>query len=255
MRFENHFVLFSKLMLLAAGVSPLLAQGSLKQEFVDELMRASDQYRGGLKVGVTWNITIDSIEDDEKSTSKYMVRAKGMNALAECLNPPRCKGEIFLFSNRNLWFLKSGVKKPVSISPRQRLSGQVANGDIAATSYARDYKANFEKEELFSGQNAVVILLKAREKNVTYDQIRYWVEKEKKVALRADFLTLQGEVIKSATFEYKNELFSAGKKIPFVSFMKINDAAFPKNVTIIKYESPREEFHDDSLFNINNVGR
>ncbi|MEN9810287.1 MAG: hypothetical protein RLZZ488_1854 [Pseudomonadota bacterium] len=249
------FILVTKFSFVAAALSSLPAEGKVDQDFVNELMRASDQYRGGLKVGVTWNITIDSIEDDEKSTSKYMVRAKAMNALAECLNPPRCKGEIFLFNNRNLWFLKSGVKKPVSISPRQRLSGQVANGDIAATNYARDYQADFEKEEDFSGQSAVVLLLKAKEKNVTYDQIRYWVAKKTKLALRADFLTLQGEVIKSATFEYKNSLVSDGKKIPFVSSMKINDAAFPKNVTTIKYESPREQFHDDSVFNINNVGR
>ncbi|MEY3900781.1 MAG: hypothetical protein RL189_87 [Pseudomonadota bacterium] len=253
---SSAFLFFcAKIAFFTSIFSPQAAEGNLDQRVVNELMRASDQYRGGLKVGVSWNITIDSIEDEEKSTSKYMVRAKGMNALAECLNPPRCKGEIFLFNNRNLWFLKSGVKKPVSISPRQRLSGQVANGDIAATNYARDYQANFEKEEQIEGQNAVVLLLKAKEKNVTYDQIRYWVAKQSKLALRADFLTLQGEVIKSATFEYKNGLVSAGKKIPFVSAMRINDAAFPKNVTTITYESPREEFHDDSIFNINNVGR
>lgn len=222
---------------------------------VDELMRASDRYRGGLAVGVTWNIKIDSVEDGEATTSQYSVRAKGVNALAECFKPARCKGEIVLFNNRNLWFIKPGVKKPVAIAARQRLSGQAANGDIASTNYARDYSASFEREEVLAGVPAVVLMLKANDKNVTYDKIRYWIAKNTKLALKADFLTLQGELFKSATFEYKNALNSGGRKIPFVSSMKIVDAAFAKNVTQITYESPREEAHDDSIFNINNVRR
>lgn len=222
---------------------------------VMQLMQASDRYRGGLAVGVTWNITIETVEDGDSTTSQYVVRAKGVNALAECVQPARCKGEVVLFNNRNLWFLKPGVKKPVAISARQRLSGQAANGDIASTNYARDYVAAFEKEQEVDGTPAYVLFLKAKDKNVTYDKIRYWVAKDKKLALKADFLTLQGELFKSATFEYKNSLVSGGKKIPFVSEMKIVDAAFPKNITTIKYESPREEAHDDSIFNINNVSR
>lgn len=231
------------------------AHANLSPAAVKELMQASDRYRGGLAVGVTWDITITTVEDGDTSTSQYTVRAKGVNALAECTQPARCKGEVVLFNNRNLWFLKPGVKKPVAISARQRLSGQAANGDIASTNYARDYDAVFEKEESVGGAHAFVLMLKAKDKNVTYDKIRYWVSKSKKLALKAEFLTLQGELFKSATFEYNNRLVSGGKKIPFVSGMKITDAAFPKNVTTIKYESPREEAHDDSIFNINNVAR
>jgi hypothetical protein len=236
----------------ALASSPATNSGPVS---VDELMKASDRYRGGLAVGVTWNIRIDSVEDGESTTSEYSVRAKGVNALAECYKPARCKGEIVLFNNRNLWFLKPGVKKPVAIAARQRLSGQAANGDIASTNYARDYSASFEREEVVGGVPAVVLLLQAKDKNVTYDKIRYWIAKTTKLAMKADFLTLQGEIFKSATFEYKNSLNSGGKKIPFVSGMKIVDAAFANNVTNITYESPREEAHDDSIFNINNVRR
>lgn len=222
---------------------------------VEDLMRASDRYRGGLAVGVTWNIRIDSTEDGESTSSEYAVRAKSVNAVAECFKPARCKGEVVLFNNRNLWFIKPGVKKPVAIAARQRLSGQAANGDIAATNYAKDYLATFEREDVLNGNPVVVLMLKAKDKNMTYDKIRYWIAKNSKLALKAEFLTLEGELFKSATFEYKNVLHSGSKKIPFVSSMRIVDAAFEKNITNITYESPREEAHDDSIFNINNVKR
>ncbi|MEY4066620.1 MAG: hypothetical protein RIR26_2828 [Pseudomonadota bacterium] len=222
---------------------------------VDELMRASDRYRGGLELGVTWTISLESVEDGESTLSKYLVRAKGVNALATCVNPPRCKGEVVLFNNRNLWFLKPGVKKPVAISARQRLSGQAANGDIAATNYARDYDATYVKDVVLGSTPAYLLDLKAKDKNVTYDKIRYWIAKDSKLALKAEFITLSGELFKIATFEYKNLLKSGKKQMPFVSRMLIVDAAFPANKTFIKYESPREEQHDDSIFNINNVIR
>ena len=44
-----------------------------------------------------------------------------------------------LFNDRTIWFIKPGLRKPVSISARQRLVGDAANGDIATTNYARDY--------------------------------------------------------------------------------------------------------------------
>jgi hypothetical protein len=240
---------------LVSGLFCGQAFANLPAAAVKDLMQASDRYRGGLVVGVTWNINITSVEDGDSTSSQYTVRAKGVNALAECTKPARCKGEIVLFNNRNLWFLKAGVKKPVAISARQRLSGQAANGDIASTNYARDYDAVFEKEENVNGVPAYVLMLKAKDKSVTYDKIRYWISKNRKLALKAEFLTLQGELFKSATFDYKNTLLSGGKQIPFVSGMIITDAAFPKNVTTINYESPREEAHDDSIFNINNVAR
>lgn len=247
------FRFVSGLMISTAAL--LTVQAAQSAPNVNALMKLSDRYRGGLAVGVTWKIEISSIEDGDETVTSYNVRAKGVNALAECFRPPRCKGEVVLFNNRNLWFIRPGVKKPVAISARQRLSGQAANGDIASTNYARDYSASFVREEKVNGIESYLLDLKARHKSVTYDKIRYWIAKKQKLALKAEFLTINGELFKSATFEYKNALVSQGKKIPFVSEMRIVDAAFPENVTTIKYESPREESHDDSIFNINNVIR
>ena len=245
---RNH--LFAMLLLSVPA-----AQVAAANPNVGALMKLSDRYRGGLAVGVSWTIQIRSVEDGDETTTNYRVRAKGVNALAECFKPPRCKGEVVLFNNRNLWFIKPGVKKPVAISARQRLSGQAANGDIASTNYARDYKATYVREEPVIGVPSYLLELKARHKSVTYDKIRYWISKKQKLALKAEFLTVGGELFKTATFEYRNSLISQGKKIPFVSEMKIVDAAFPENITTITYESPREESHDDSIFNINNVIR
>ena len=74
---------------------------------------------------------------------RLLIKAAGEASLVETLAPLNSKGARMLQVERNMWLTKPGLKKPVPISPRQRLSGQAAIGDIAATNYAKDYSAAF----------------------------------------------------------------------------------------------------------------
>ncbi len=238
---------------LAFGI--LIVSSIAKADLANDLLVSSDQGRGGIKDGITWNIRIETDEDGDKSTREFIVKAKKDDALVEAVSPARNKGEIYLFNDRNMWFFKPSLKKPVSISARQKLTGQAANGDIASTHYARDYAATLEKSETVNGEKTHVLLLKAKTPNLTYDQIRYWVTEKNKLAIKAEFLTLQGEVFKIGTMEYKNKLQLNGKSFPFVSQLKIVDAKFAKNMSVINYANPKAESHASSIFNINNLSR
>lgn len=221
----------------------------------EELLRVSDRSRGAAAAlqGVSWTSEIASVENGETSNVTYAVKIRGNDAIAETMSPPRQKGELALFNDRTLWFFKPGLKKPISISPRQKLMGQAANGDIASTQYARDYEPVSQKDDSVAGQETWLIELKAKAKNVTYDRIRYWIAKRDKLAIKAEFLTISGELFKAAEFKYGNSVVLKGVKYPFVSEMKIRDANNAKNVTTITYKNPREETHAPSLFNVNNL--
>jgi len=222
---------------------------------VEQLLKESDRARGGVGGGITWEAKITTHEDGETSERTFAIKAKSNNAHVEALTPARNKGEVYLFNDRNMWFFKPSLRKPVSISARQKLTGQAANGDIASTNYARDYTPTQSGEEKIEGQDTVVLMLKAKSKDVTYDQIKYWISKKDNLALKAEFMTLQGAPFKVATFEYKNTLTSEGKTFPFVSKMSIQDAKFPDNNSIIEYSKPKTEKLSDSLFNVNNLSR
>jgi hypothetical protein len=133
--------------------------------------------------------------------------------------------------------------------------GQASNGDIASTNYARDYDGTFSGSEKVDGQDTWKLDLKAKAKNVTYDRIRYWVSKKDRLGIKAEYLTVSGDVFKRATFEYKNKLEEGGKSYPFVSKMVISDAVNKSLVTTLNYKLPRREKHAESLFNVNNLVR
>ena len=221
----------------------------------EELLLASDQGRGGIKAGIEWQTEIETTENGDKSVRKFKVKTLAHDAYVEAQSPAKNKGEIYIFNDRNMWFYKPTLKKPVSISARQKLSGQAANGDIASTHYARDYSAAMEKEEVVDGENCYVLLLKAKSKNLTYDQIRYWISAKSKLAIKAEFLTLQGKPFKTGRLEYRNKLEIDGKMIAFVSTLIISDAKFPENKSVIRYSFPKIVDHSASLFNVNNLTR
>ena len=96
-------------------------------------------------------MTVDAKDEGTTTSRTFLVKARGLDALVEALAPARYKGEIMLFNDRSIWFVKPGLRKPVSISPRQRLTGDAANGDIATTNYARDYEGTITGESTVDG--------------------------------------------------------------------------------------------------------
>lgn len=249
------FAFSSRLLPLAFGFA-LLSKGTLFAA-VDpkSILEDSDRARGGMKTGVTWKVKLESFEDGDTSSTTYVVRASNVNAHVETVEPARSKGEIFLFNDRTIWFYKPSLKKPVAISARQKLSGQAANGDIASTNYARDYEGKVVGSEKVGGEDCHVLELKAVGENTTYDGIKYWVSKSKKLGLKAEFLSLQGKVLKRAEFKYGNKIKFKGKSFDFVSEMKITDANNAKNYSVMSYTQPAVDDVPASLFNANNLLR
>lgn len=235
----------------AISFSALNAYGDLAMD----LLKQSDLARGTVKTGLTWQSQISTEQGGEKSQRSFNVKVKGDDAYVEATAPDRNKGEIYLFNNRNMWFFKPSLKKPVSISSKQKLTGQAANGDIASTNYARDYTPTIEKEETLNGEKHYVLILKANAANLTYDSIRYWINAKTKLAVKAEFLDLQGKAFKLGEMQYNNSITYEGKKVPFVSEMKISDVKFKNDFSLIRYSTPKAESHPDSIFKVNNLTR
>lgn len=222
----------------------------------EELLKASDRARGSVEKGLSWTSEVTTIEEGKETKKKFKVRAKYVNAYVEALEPARNKGEIYLFNDRTMWFFKPSLRKPVTISPRQKLTGQAANGDIASTHYARDYTPSLEKSETIDGEKMQVLILKAKADNLTYDKIRYWIRTKDQLAVKAEFLTLQGKIFKKAEMEYKNIVKAHdGLDHIFISQITITDAQMDNNKSIIRYIEPKIDEHKETLFNVNNLKR
>lgn len=222
----------------------------------EKLLKQSDRARGSVEKGLSWISEVETTEEGQTTKKKFKVRAQYVNAYVEALEPSRNKGEVYLFNDRAMWFFKPSLRKPVTISARQKLSGQAANGDIASTHYARDYTPTLERTEVVDGEKSFVLLLKAKANNLTYDQIRYWIRESDGLAIQAEFLTLQGKAFKRAKMKYDNKVLGLNdNSTAFISQIEIVDAKLENNKSVIRYIEPKLDTHRETLFNVNNLKR
>lgn len=197
------------------------------------LLKHADRARGGGLPGIVWEIRLVSRDGQKVSDEMRLeVRAVDDASVAETLEPARFKGSKLLQVGRNMWLTRPGLAKPIPISPRQRLSGEAANGDIAATDYAGDYDAQLAGDEVLDGESCHVLQLTARHKRATYDRVRYWVSAGRGVGVKAELYSLSGKLLKTARFKYDNSISFEGVRTPFVSEMVIRDALVDAETTM-----------------------
>jgi len=200
-----------------------------------QLLKSSDQARGGGLPGLTWEIrshNSGASANDDDPPMRLLIKAVDNASLAETLEPLRSKGGRMLQVDRNMWLTKPGLKKPVAISPRQRLTGQAAIGDIAATNYVRDYSPKLLREETVRGERCWVLELTATSRQATYDRVTYWISAPRGTGVQAEFLSLSGKKLKSAEFDYGNHIELQGRTAPFISRMVISDALTDARTTL-----------------------
>lgn len=215
-----------------------------------EILTRADMARGNLE-GVKWLVNIASIENNNSQSRSLNVLARGYDFLGIMIDPPKTKNQKIIMIDHNMWYTKPGLKKPVPVSSRQKLIGGAAYGDIAATNYADDYAPNPMPDETINGEICYVFDLKAVSKKSTYDQIKYWVSKERMVGVKSEFYSVSGKLFKTAVFEYDNQIIIENKPIPFISRMTITDALVESNITTLIFNENQLVRIPDSTFDMN----
>ena len=125
------------------------------------------------------------------------------------------------------------------------------SGDIAATHYAKDYRAQADGEALVAGETCLVFELKAINTRVSYDRIRYWISRARELGVQAEFYSVSGKLLKTARFEYDHRIHHDGALQPFMSAMTIADGVEKENITVMTYRDIRPGAVPDSMFNLN----
>jgi ABC-type lipoprotein release transport system permease subunit len=233
---------------VAAEATSMTVAATPSPEELVAWIRTCDKARGGYGE-FTWDLRIESRDGSERSDTSYRVDVKGDKALAYTLSPPSNKGEAILINGHSMWFMKTGLRRPVSISPRQRLAGEAANGDIASAQYADNYTPVLLGEATLDGRRAHKVRLDALHKDVTYDKVIYYVDAATHLALKAEFLTPSGMPLKQAVMTYENRVSHQGERW-IISSMVITDSKYPDRSSVLTYSNVRWIEHPANRFTL-----
>ncbi|MGL6162688.1 outer membrane lipoprotein-sorting protein [Microbulbifer sp.] len=239
-----------------AGEAPAMEEVSATQapdeETMRQWLREADLARGGWG-SYQWKLSIHTEDPAGATDTDYDIAVRDGRALAMTTAPRRYRGEKILIASRAMWYAKPGLRKPVSISPQQRLVGEAANGDIAATQYARDYTPEYLGSTDLDGTPCYKLRLTAATDGATYEAIIYYIDKRNRLGVRAEFLTASGMPLKKAHFEYGNRVLVDGEERPFVSRMRIVNANFPERYSLLEYKRVSPADPPDSLFTVDTL--
>jgi len=148
--------------------------------------------------------------DREPKLFRYRVLSKGNeNTVVLTTHPASERGRIMLMKGAELWVFLPAVSQPVRLPLSQRLTGQVANGDLARANFAGDYKARLVGEEAIEGDPHYILDLTADRRGVTYHRVKYWVNKKNYHPHKAEFYTKSGRLLKVAYYQNYAELGGA----------------------------------------------
>jgi outer membrane lipoprotein-sorting protein len=245
----KRILLVFTLLCLAAGAVSAAAAGGAAVD-VKAIIARADRARGNID-GILWTTDIRSTENGRHQRREIRIKNRGVNTLAVFLAPAKVRDQMLLMLDRNMWFIKPGLRKPVPISARQKLMGGAANGDIASTNYAGDYRAVLKGEEAVAGEMCYLLDLTAVNTKATYDRIRYWISESRSLGMKAEFYTVSGKLLKTARFKYENRVKTDGAAHAFMSQMTITDAVIKGNVTVMTYRDIQPRAIPDSTFNLN----
>jgi hypothetical protein len=131
------------------------------------------------------------------------------------------------------------------VSFQQRLTGEVANGDIARINFSADYVAKLDGKAKVEGKPYLKMTLKARHSEVTYRMIKLLVDPRTYRPFRVDFFALSGKLLK--TGEYSQPVKALDR--PILSRFLIQDAVQPGRQSLLQFSNYRREKLDDSFFN------
>lgn len=228
---------------LASLASGVHAQGEDQQ--ARSILEKADQIRFPAE-GFQVDINISTTQQGQASdTRRYRVLSKGNdNTIVQIIEPASERGQIMLMKGRDLWIFLPSVSQPVRLSLAQRLTGQVANGDLARANFAGDYNAKLVRTDTIDGEKYHVLELTAVDRGVTYNRVMYWVRQSNLWPHKAEFYSLSDRLLKTCL--YQNFRTMAGKPRP--TRLVMEDALRKGEVSVLEYADMRLRDLPDKVF-------
>jgi outer membrane lipoprotein-sorting protein len=174
---------------------------------------------------------------------------KGSDKIAALFIAPASeKGRSTLRLGDNMWLYIPNVGKPVRITSLQSVVGGVFNNaDILNLDYAVEYNVSGVEE----AGNEYLMRLKAKTMSVAYDQLRMWVDKDRKLPVKIECLTEANMLIKTIYFKEHKDF---GNGIVRPSVIETDSPLYKGYKSIMIYAKIKKRSLKDEVFTLTFMG-
>lgn len=212
---------------------------------VVSMVQRADDYR--LKEPAAKVVSVVQLYHDGKleKTNQYDVYVRENRESLVLFQSATEAGQKMLMLGDNYWLLMPKSRRPIRITPMQKLLGEASVGDISTLTWSEDYLPSLEEEELLqredlSSVETYRLALKAKIAGASYQAITLWLNKVDASPVKADLYLHSGKLAKVAWFSIEGDR---------VAEMILLDKIQPLKRTVIEYQSVQPTRLDDKFYN------
>ncbi|RUO26878.1 outer membrane lipoprotein-sorting protein [Aliidiomarina minuta] len=231
-------ILFTFNLLLLLPLNALA--GNIHQLSGEATLRTIDNFRsepGSVKI----SSTVTSYRNGEiTNTRQYDVYSTSDSRSLVIFKSASEQGQKVLMRGHDYWLFMPRSRRPIRITPMQKLLGDASLGDIATLSWSEDY----EIHETINKGATWRLELHATSPKLSYERILLEVDTTDLFPLKAALYLRSGMHAKTAEFErgVRNE------EVRVVA-MALHDEMRPGHTTVISYDHIESIHVPDRLFN------
>ncbi len=216
---------------------------------IKQMIKAADEFRLDNAAAKVVSEVLLYKNNELDKTRQYTVYMRENRESLVLFNSQVEAGQKMLMLGDNYWLLMPKSRRPIRITPMQKLLGEASVGDISTLTWSEDYQGQWQGSEsltLDSGKQLETerLKLKAITKGASYFTIDLWLEQGTYFPIKADLYLRSGKMAKEAWF---TKGLREGETR--VVAMILNDQIQTNQKTVIEYKEIVATEIDDKYYN------
>lgn len=240
--------MFNALIKIAIAAVFAVATSSAVAKDVAAMVKNADHYRLDSESAKVISLVSLFENDQLDKTREYNVYTRENRESLVLFKSAVEAGQKMLMLGDNYWLVMPKSRRPIRITPMQKLLGEASVGDISTLTWSEDYQATFVKPEQLEveGKPRAVnyLRLRATTKGASYAKIDLWLDEKSDFPIKADLYLRSGKLAKQARFKAGER---AGQQR--VVAMTLLDQIQPAKKTVIEYQDITPFELDDKYYN------
>lgn len=154
-------------------------------------------------------------------------------------------GQKVLMVDKDYWMVLANSRRPVKITPTQKLLGEASTGDIATMTWAEEYDGTLADGIVeANGSPCIKLDLTSHHAGSTYDRIELYLAAADRIPVKANLFLKSGKLAKEAWFG-AGQLGGQRRIVSMTLFDRIKQG----QKTVVHYLNMRSMAIPDKFFN------
>jgi hypothetical protein len=227
----------------------LLTQTQPQDTQIVSMVQDADSYRVAYKASRSVSLVHLWKQGVLQKTRKYHVYSRANEDVLVVFKSKAEAGQKMLMLDNKYWLLMPKSRRPIRITPMQKLLGDASAGDLSTMIWAQSYAVQWQAAEQIENVEGVAVdthklKLSANKKRVSYANITLWLDQNNHFPIKADLYLASGKLAKQVWYRA-----GQARGLLRVVAMEFSDRLQSGRHTVIEYQQVTPMELEDKYYN------